>query len=234
MIAFFACQNNSKKQTTVISSAEQRYLDASNKVIEMDYDSAIILLRQAFLEGSENPMRIIRDSNFYDLIDDPRYRPEIRLLLKRFSMQNHCEMVRSEEQGEPIYIKGKVLGEAGNQPLRDVSVELVQADINGRYFEEKSMWNPRLFAYLKTNENGAFSINTIQPGRYKDDDGNDVPSHIHITLEAEGYRTYASEFTFENDSIFKVIGNVDNIAVAKFLKTDDKEQYQVILYLQRE
>ena len=52
-----------------------------------------------------------------------------------------------------------------------ISQHSCQTEHEGRYFNEQSMWNPRLFAYLKTSEKGIFAIETIQPGHYKDDEG---------------------------------------------------------------
>ncbi len=234
VIVLITCQNNVKTQTITTPTAEQLYIEASNLVREMKYDSAMVLLRQAFEKGFEKPMKIIADSTFYYLVDKPNYRSETRKLLREFSIENHSTMVRIEEPGLPIFVKGKVLDESNNEPIENVLVELVHADSKGLYFDEKSMWNPRLFSYLKTDKNGEFSINTIQPGRYKDDDGNDVPVHIHFTLEAEGYRVYASEFTFENDPVFKANGNVDMVPVAILKNVDGQVQYQVTILLQRE
>ena len=129
---------------------------------------------------------------------------------------------------------GKVIDENTGKPLSGVSVELVHTDNEGLYFAENSTFNPRLFAYLKTDENGEFVVNTIKPGRYKDDDGNDVPSHIHFTLEKAGYRSYGSEFTFSDDPVFRANGNVDEVPVAELKHVDGKEQYLVSIGMQLE
>ena len=232
LFILIACQNQPKDNDT--DSAIRLYNDASKMVTEMNHDSAIILLRQAFEQGIEQPMKIIADSSFYSLTDNPLYRSEIRNLLKEFAIENHATMVRDEEPGASILVKGIVLDESNNKPIENVLVELVHTDNKGSYFKEKSMWNPRLFSYLKTDSNGEFSVNTILPGRYQDDEGNEAPSHIHFSLEADGYRVYASEFTFENDSIFKDNGNIDNVPVAKLKNDNGKEYFHVTLFLQRE
>lgn len=232
LIALISCNNQARDIEK--SSPEFFYNDASKMVHAMKYDSAIILLGHAFEQGFEYPMEIVTDSNFYYLIDDPLYRSEIRKILKEFAAENHSSMVRVEEPGSSIVVNGIIRDESNNQPIENVLVELVHTDNNGFYFKEKSMWNPRLFAYLKTDSNGEFLVNTILPGRYQDDNANDVPSHIHFTLEADGYRTYASEFTFENDSVFKANGNIDRVPVALIKKEIGENYYQVTLNMQKE
>lgn len=229
-----ACQPKAKVQSTAGNIAEQTYQKASRMMLARKYDSAIVLLKQAFEQGFERPMGIVTDSNFYYLIDDPNYRPKVRSLLKAFSREPQATMNRPEEPGQPIWVKGRILEESSNQAVENVLVELVHADQDGLYFGEKSTWNPRIFAYLKTDKNGAFSIGTIQPGIYQDDEGNDVPSHIHFTLEADGYRVYASEFTFENDPIFKESDNPEVIPVAQLKDAEDESQFEVTIYVQKE
>jgi len=232
LFALISCNN--QPQTIEKNSPEHLYNDAGKMVQAMKYDSAIVLLRLAFDQGFEHPMGIVTDSSFSYLIENPQYRSAIRKLLKAFAVKNHATMVSAKEPGSAIVVKGIIRDESSSLPIESVVVELIHTDNNGFYFEEKSLWNPRLFAYLKTDLNGVFAVNTIMPGRYQDDDGNVVPSHIHFTLEAEGYRTYASEFTFENDSVFKANGNLDSVPVALLKKENGKDYYQVTLNMQKE
>lgn len=234
MTLLAACRFDTKSQTTVTITVEQSYYAAGEMVLKKKYDSAVVLLKQAYERGLDMPMRIVADSNFYSLIDDPKYRPEIRKLLNEFSIENHASMIRSKEPGQHISVIGRILDESDNKSVKDVHVELVHADNNGNYFEEKTKWNPRLFAYLKTDENGEFRINTIRPSKYQDDGGNDVPAHIHFNLEKEGYRVYASEFTFEDDPVFKANGNIDMVPVAILQNIEGENHYRVTILLQRE
>lgn len=234
LIILTTCHENSAENSTANSPAVQFYHNAQEKIVQKEYESTITLLRQALENGLENPMQIVQDSNFFVLIDNPKYRPEIRSLLEAFAIEHQAKMIRSDEEGEPIVVKGQIIDEANNEPLNNVKLELVHTDNDGYYFREKSTWNPRLFAYLITDDKGAFSISSIKPGRYKDDDGNDVPAHIHFTLKKEGYRVYASEFTFEDDSILIANGNIDNVIVAKLKSNEDQKQYQVVISMQRE
>ncbi|NNE25465.1 MAG: hypothetical protein HKN09_01360 [Saprospiraceae bacterium] len=229
-----SCQSNNAKFSVEKPTADQLYADARKMAKEIKYDSALVLLKLSFEKEFDYPMKIVSDSNFYDLIDDPIYRPEIRFLLEQFSTTNQATMVRNEEIGEPIYIKGVIVDETTADILEGVKIELVHADNDGFYFIDEGNWNPRLFSYLTSNSKGEFSINTIRPGRYKDDDGNYVPAHVHFTLNREGYRSFGSEFTFEDDSIFKANGNLENVPVARLLNTDSKNQYFVKIAMQKE
>ena len=199
----------------------------------MKYDSALTLLRDSYLEGLDKPMQVVSDSRFYPLIDNPSKRSKIRLLLEEFAVENQAKIVRKEEPGESIVVTGQVVDESNNMPIKQVKMDLVQADKTGLYFEENSNWNPRIFAYLRTDDNGNFSICTIKPGRYKDDNGDYVPAHVHFTLAKNGYRGFGGEFTFEDDSIFIANGNAENVLVAKIQKASNN-QYYVTIPMQKE
>ncbi|MBT8220442.1 MAG: hypothetical protein KJP00_11480 [Bacteroidia bacterium] len=215
-------------------SADHYFEIAKIKMLESQYDSAIVYLTKALESGFENPMAVVVKSEFYHVIDDPVYRPKIRTLLAEYAIEHDATMVRPDEPGPRIFVEVQVLAELDNQPVPNAKIELVQTDIHGRYFDENSQWNPRIFGYLITDEDGKCTIHTIHPGRYKDDQGETVPAHIHFTLEAEGYRTYASEFTFENDTIFIRDGNDEEFPVARLDNPKDQDHFKVTIYLQKE
>ncbi|RMG26614.1 MAG: hypothetical protein D6730_08775 [Bacteroidetes bacterium] len=226
------CMKPGASSSERADTTEGYYQLAAEMCAASQYDSALVWLKLALEKGLEKPMRVVRDRNFSPLIDHPDYRPEIRSLLKSFASEHQATMVSKREAGTPLSLSAKVLDESTHLPVQHVQVELVQADHEGRYFNEPSKWNPRLFAYLITDEKGEFSIHTIRPGRYRDDQDMEVPAHIHFTLEARGYRMYASEFTFEDDSILMARGNTDGVAVA--LRQGEQGLYSITLYLQRE
>ncbi len=194
------------------------------------YDSALVELRTILEQGSVKPMSLVLDKDIDRLIQHPAYRPKIRTLLRSFAEDESGIMKGEEEVGQRIKVQGVLLDERTDQPLEGVLVELVQTDAEGKYFEEESLWNPRLFAYLKTNAVGEFAIETILPGRYRDDEDEWVPAHIHFTLEKEGYRTYASEFSFDTDTVLLNRGNTDAIPIAKRVKDFE---YEVVIRMQK-
>ena len=223
---------NDKTQPKENLNGTQLYQKAALFTQENQLDSAIIYLGKAYEKELENPMMLVRDSAFYPLIDNPEFRPKIRNLLKKYSESNHSIMVRNEEPGRRITVTGKILDEANMHPIKDALIELVHTDTSGVYFSEKSMWNPRIFSYLRTNDQGVFSIETIYPGSYPDDDGQEVAPHIHFTIEAEGYRVYASEFVFGDDPLLTINGNSENLPVATEHVEKGKGHYHVTINLQ--
>lgn len=229
-----SCTAKKHTNNNSVASAEEYYLTATQMMHNMQYDSALLFLNRSLESGFTHPMNLVKDTSFYALIDYAEYRPEVRSLLKKYSIENHASMVRDSESGNRIQVTGIVLDESDNKSVENALVELVQADRAGRYFEESSVFNPRLFAYLRTDEMGGFSINTIRPGMYPDEEGNVSPAHIHFTIEKNGYRTYGSEFTFEDDFIFVAEGNEDGIPVAKRIPKNDPPHYEVVILMQRE
>ncbi|KAA3637585.1 MAG: hypothetical protein DWQ02_06500 [Bacteroidetes bacterium] len=230
VLIFFSCQTPSEKSP--ISDGEKLYRSAAELVAQTQLDSALLQLTLAFEKDLENPMRIVQDSKMYPLIQHQEYRPKIRDLIRQYCDNSHAIMVRPEEQGQSIKVKGQILDEVSQKPISGALVELVHTDNDGDYFKEKTLWNPRIFAYLKTNAKGEFSVETILPGIYLDDEDQPVPAHIHFTLEKEGYRVYASEFTFDDDPVFKANGNVENVPVAKKEVMDGEEVFEVKLFMQ--
>ncbi len=229
-----ACQTKSVKPKTPLPLAQQHFQKAILMIKAQNLDSALMWIDQALANGYSNPMDLVTDGNFYQLVDEPNYRSKFRALIQKYATDSHAEMVRKEEPGFPISVLIKILSESDQRPIQNVSVELVHTDLRGNYFEEKSLWNPRMFAYLKTNKKGEVSINTIKPGSYSDDNGASVPAHIHYTLTAKGYKMYASEFTFENDPILLAAGNVENVLMARQINERDSDHFEITLYMQEE
>ena len=61
---------------------------------------------------------------------------------------------------------------------------------------EGDIRHARLFGYVKTDKNGKFELNTIKPGGYPK---SDLPAHIHVHVSANGYRSFGTEFLFDDD-----------------------------------
>ena len=230
VFGILAC--NSKQPPANNLNEAQLLQKASQFASDSKHYSAINFLELALEKGLDNPMDLVRDNAFYPLIDNAEFRAKFRSLLKKYSNSHKAIMVRDEEPGEHIFVTGEVLDESNQQPIKGALVELVHTDTNGLYFSEKSMWNPRIFAYLRTNDKGNFIIETIYPGSYKDDDGLEVAPHIHFTIEADGYRAYASEFVFSDDPVFALNGNSENLPVAKMNVDKGEGNYHVTINLQ--
>ena len=215
-----------------MATAEKVYEAAVMKRESHDLDSAFLLLEEALDMGLNKPMDIIHDSVWHYLVDDPKWRPKMRDLLKRYAEESEANMARKDEPGLPIQVEITIVEEDTNIPVSNALIELVQADEDGLYFNEQSEFNPRIFAYLITNEKGECKISTVYPGRYRDDANEEVPSHIHFQVEATGYRMYASEFAFADDSVFQMSNNPEGVPVAQFHGNESDRTYRVRIELQ--
>ena len=226
-------QTQSERETED-SHAQQLLTKARIGMSRGDYGSAIKLLEQALQLGSTNPMQLFIDQDFQPLVDHPDHRRRVRTLVKQHATESAAKMVRDNEPGLRIFVQGQILGERDGTPIPNASVELVHTDEKGRYFEEASPWNPRIFAYLRTNTNGKFSVETIMPGRYRDDSGDLSYSHIHFAVQATGFRHYNSEFAFEDDPILRKQGNPDSVPIALLQDHSGERQYHVVIRLSRD
>ena len=227
LLATYSCTQNTSLQDSETS------LDQARKSISQnDFKKTFQHLSRAFQKKEIKAMSIVQDSAFQKLIDHPDLRPEIRSLIQKHSYEYSCKMTRISEPGEVINVRIKIIDEVSKKPIEGVSAEFVHTDINGLYFAEQSLWNPRIFAYLKSNEQGEFQIETIMPGRYTGEENVEGPSHIHFSLDKKGYRNFSSEFSFNNDPVLLNSGNPEKLPVADLLHIENKEEYIVTLALQ--
>jgi|SRR5678809_730884 protocatechuate 3,4-dioxygenase beta subunit len=79
----------------------------------------------------------------------------------------------------------------------------------------------RLFGYVKTNKDGKFELHTIKPSGYPQ---SDPPAHIHVHIDANGYRSIVTEFLFDDDDrlVSKIRENSirNNFMISKPEKTE--------------
>lgn len=215
----FETKKSTKPQSNQITNklALMYLQEAREHVMAQQPEAAIVSIRTACKKGISNPMLLLQDSLIYMLVKDSSTRPAIRALMEQYAEYPEATSYLQGEPRTPIIVRGIVENSADKTPVEGAKVILTHADHKGYYFTEKTKWNPRLFAVVMTDSLGHFTLRAIAPGRYKDGNGNWVASHIHYTITASNYTPIGSEFTFDNDSIFKANGNVDQVAVA-FLK----------------
>lgn len=230
-ILLISCTSNPESQNTQTTSAEEDYENAIRMAGKSEFDSAMVYLRRSFAAGFDNPMQMTINESLCLLVEDSAYRPQVRDLLKEFSNTYYATMAKPKEEGERINVKGVIVDERTEQPLSGVKVFLNHADVNGLYFSEKSKFNPRIFAYLETDEQGRFEVLTIRPGNYKDDNDEWVPSHIHFSFEKDGYRPYHSEMVLGDDQYFDPDNNEEQLPVAN---ATSGGEYAVTIGMQQE
>ncbi len=135
------------------------------------------------------------------MIADPDTRQNARDLLRERAKTGPIRLHSANEPGKLLGIFGQIQDAATGEPIANALVEIIHADASGKYFDENSKWNPRLFAYVKTDADGRFQVTTIRPGGYADDSGEMVPPHIHYSITANDYIRRDSEFLLSQKSL---------------------------------
>lgn len=101
------------------------------------------------------------------------------------------------EPGERLVVSGIVV-DANGKPVSGVSLYIYQTDREG-YYGVKPITdnrNPRLKLFLRSDDKGAWSFETVRPGSYPN---SKVPGHIHFEVGKEGFGPRIFEIVFEGD-----------------------------------
>ena len=80
------------------------------------------------------------------------------------------------------------------RPMRDAVMEIWQADEHGEY----DVTGPRMRGVLRTDERGAFALETVFPGRYLNGPTY-RPRHIHVKVHANGRPSLTTQLYFPRD-----------------------------------
>jgi protocatechuate 3,4-dioxygenase alpha subunit len=134
-------------------------------------------------------------------------------------------MVNDKTSGERITVEGRVFDGAGT-PLKDVLVEIWQADADGLYnspAEQRGAADPAFSGWGRCaadQTTGHFRFETIKPGRVPFTDGRLQAPHINIWIVARGInlglntRIYFEDETEANaaDPVFERFEHKDRVA----------------------
>ncbi|PZD76560.1 intradiol ring-cleavage dioxygenase [Mesonia sp. K7] len=141
-----------------------------------------------------------------------------------------------KEKGQKILLTGTVYKIDGKTPASNVILYYYQTNANGIYAtkesEERNMPENKLGqthgyirGWLKTNEQGNYSIYTIKPGTYP---SRGEPAHIHITVKEKNIEEpyYIDDFVFDNDPLLttkrrKNMENRGGSGVIRFVQKDN-------------
>jgi protocatechuate 3,4-dioxygenase beta subunit len=109
------------------------------------------------------------------------------------------------ENGQKLLITGKVYKLDGKTPASNVIIYYWQTDNNGYYspsqgMNEKAKRHGHIRGWVKTDENGNYSIYTIMPAPYPK---RDIPAHIHTSIKEPNINNeyYIDEFVFDDDKL---------------------------------
>jgi protocatechuate 3,4-dioxygenase beta subunit len=113
--------------------------------------------------------------------------------------------ITSDEPGSRLKITGRISNLNG-ESLKNAKITVFSTDSHGYYTPydsiTKRMNEPdaRIMGFLRTDPRGHFEIFTIRPASYPVPyNGRTVPAHIHLVIEAPGYRKLQLQVVFEDD-----------------------------------
>ena len=118
----------------------------------------------------------------------------------------NCANIAAGAQGARVTIRGRILDGDGHG-VPDAFLEIWQADAQGKYCEQPSGDEAVSakkfsgFARVPTNENGEFSITTVQPGGVPGHDGKPRAPHLNISIFMRGLlRRLVTRMYFPDDA----------------------------------
>ena len=141
-----------------------------------------------------------------------------------------------QEKGQKILLTGTVYQVDGKTPASNVILYYYQTNTNGIYAtkdsEERNMPKNKLGqthgyirGWLKTDEQGKYSIYTIKPGTYP---SRDEPAHVHISVSEKNMEEpyYIDDIVFDNDPLLtsqrrKKMENRGGSGVIRFVQKDN-------------
>ncbi len=146
------------------------------------------------------------------------------------------------DKGQKLLITGVVYKLDGKTPASDVIIYYWQTDNNGYYspkpgMEAQSKRHGHIRGWVKTDQNGNYSIYTIRPAPYPN---NTMPAHIHTSLKEPNVKDeyYIDEFVFDDDQLLtenkrEALENRGGSGIIKLSAVDDIQvgKHNIILGL---
>ncbi len=109
------------------------------------------------------------------------------------------------EKGQKLLVTGRVYKIDGKTPAANIIVYYWQTDSDGLYSPKEGMVegtqrHGHIGGWVKTDENGKYSIYTIRPAPYPN---SNEPAHIHIVIKEPNIANeyYIDEFVFDDDML---------------------------------
>lgn len=146
------------------------------------------------------------------------------------------------EKGQKLLVTGKVFKLDGKTPAPNVIIYYWQTDNNGYYsprqgMDEKAKRHGHIRGWVKTDENGKYSIYTIKPAPYPNEN---IPAHIHTSIKQPNIENeyYIDEFVFDDDKLLtgdkrKALENRGGSGILRVLISGDLQiaEHNIILGL---
>ena len=121
-------------------------------------------------------------------------------------------MAPKGEPGQPLHVSGVVVDPDGS-PLGGASLYVYQTDATGLYSRKRGE-DPRLHAWMRTDEKGRFEFRTIRPGPYPN---RTEPAHIHFHLWGpDTPPQWNVDLLFEDDALIEPGRRAESASLGKF------------------
>jgi len=146
------------------------------------------------------------------------------------------------ENGQKLLLTGTVYKLGGKIPAPNVIIYYWQTDNNGYYspkegMDEQAKRHGHIRGWVKSDENGKYSIYTIRPAPYPNDN---MPAHIHTSIKEPNIKDeyYIDEFIFDDDKFLtgekrKALENRGGSGILRVLLSNDLQiaEHNIILGL---
>lgn len=151
-----------------------------------DSDKLIREIDSKLAKGQISISNLLSDSSYNILHSQTPFRETI----KKYARTGKIRITCDSEPGKKITVRGQMEIDHG-PPIADALIYVYHTSDKGWYSDtaahiftrEGDMRHARLFAYMKTDMNGQFEFETIQPKGYPK---SDLPAHIHIMAWKDG------------------------------------------------
>lgn len=151
-------------------------------------------------------------------------------------LENESSFIKTVDNGEKVYISGKVLDTSGN-PISGATLDIWQTASNGLYhMQDADQLEHNLCGKLTTDNNGNYSFTTIKPVSYAIPTDGPVgsflkiygshpfrPAHIHFIISAEGYQSVTTELYSSDDEYLEsdAVYGVKNSLIVDYIKDSE-------------
>jgi len=173
---------------------------------QINKDGLIKEAEEKLKSGKATISQILTDKQYDALHPETSFRN----LIEKYCNAGIISIATDTIPGKKIKVIGTVKDSDG-KPVSGALVYLYHTDSRGWYASdaphvlqnEGDFRHARLFGYVKTDNKGMFEIHTIKPAGYPK---SDLPAHIHVHISATGYRSFGTEFLFDDDE--RLVGKI--------------------------
>lgn len=158
------------------------FICVANSFAQADTLNMINTLDAELAKGETTVSNVLKDASLMYLHSLTPFRK----MIQKNAKDTKVDMAAGNEPGTRITVKGHITDRSGN-PVRNGYIYVYHTSDQGWYSDtgvhilirEGDMRHARLFAYLRTDDEGRFTIETIRPKGYP---RSDLAAHIHIHI----------------------------------------------------